>query len=234
MAGKGGMRHTKRLATPKAIALTNKKESKFIVNTTAGPHKKKQSIPLGVFIRDILKLAGNANEVKKILNTKQVFVDGKLRMDKKFPVGLMDVVSLPKANKIYRIIINKKMQLIPVEARESDKKIAKIVKKHVVKGGKINLTLHDGKNIIADNNVHVGDSVIISVPAQKILKVLKLEPGVACLITEGKHAGTVATFESIIERHAGAMQEAKLKHNENFITVAKYLMVVDSSYEGAS
>lgn len=235
MAKKGGTYHTKRLAIPKAIPLSDKKKTKFMMSTAPGPHRKEMAIPLGVLIRDILKFTRTASETRKVLNGKQAFVDGKMRRDERLPIGLMDTVSFPKADKTYRIAVNRKGQLVPVEIQTKDasKKIAKVINKHTVKGGKTNITLHDGRNILADNSVRVGDSVIISVPQQKIEKVLKLESGAKCLITEGKHAGTVAKLENIIPRQQGAWPEAKLKGAEEFITVARYLLVVDDSYEGA-
>jgi small subunit ribosomal protein S4e len=232
MAKKGGSYHTKRLAIPKAIPVSDKKEKKFMMTTAPGPHAKHAAIPLGVLMREILGITSTAGESRKVLNGKMVSVDGTMRRDERFPVGLMDSVSF-KNGKSYRLTINKKGQLIPVEAKDATKKIGKVVKKHTVKGGKINITLHDGRNILADNKVKVGDSVVLGVPEQKIAKVLKFEPGAKCLITEGKHAGTVAKLESIIERKEGNWPEAKLKGKEEFVTVAKYLLVVDDSYEGA-
>ena len=50
------------------------------------------------------------------------------------------------------------------------------------------------------------------------------------MITEGKHAGTIAKLVDIIERQEGKPAEAKLDSKDGeFITVAKYLFVVDFS-----
>ena len=65
-------------------------------------------------------------------------------------------------------------------------------------------------------------------------EILKLEKGATCMITEGKHGGTVAKLVDIVERHEGKAAEAKLQGKEGaeFITVAKYLFVVDGgAYE---
>ncbi len=232
MAKKGGTYHTKRIAIPKVIPLSDKKKTKFMMTTAPGPHPKQKAIPLGVLIRDILRITGTAAETRKVLNSKQVLVDGKTRRDERLPVGLMDAVSFLKADKAYRLVVNRKAQLVPVEAKNATSKIAKIIRKHTVKGGKINITLHDGRNLLADNNLRVGDSIVISLPEQKLGKVLKLQEGAKCLITDGKHAGTIATLDRIIERE-GDWPEAKLKGEEEFITLAKYLFVIDDSYEGA-
>lgn len=233
---KGRTRHTKRLAIPKAILLKNKKEKKFLIGTMPGPHPKANSMPLGVLVRDILKITRTSSETRKILNKGYIFIDGKIRKDEKFPIGIMDSISSPKLETAIRIIVNTKSQLVPIETKNPLQKIAKIVNKHTVRGGKLNITLHDGRNILADNSVCVGDSVIMSVPEQKIGKVLKFESGAKCLVTNGKHAGVIAKLEKIITNQNGIQSEAILRNanNEEFITVAKYLFVVDDSYEGVS
>lgn len=233
MAKKGGTYHTKRLAIPKAIPIGEKKTKRFLLTTAPGPHQRLQSIPLAVLLRDILHVSKTASESRKILSAKEVLVDGKVRMDGKFPVGMMDSITFPKTGESYRIIVNRKGQLVPVQTKSASLKIGKVVHKHTVRGGKTNITLHDGRNILVDNNVRVGDSVLISVPAQKVEKLLKFEQGAKCLITKGKHAGTIATLEEILVGKEGGRHEARMKGTPDFVTIAKYLFVVDDSYEGA-
>ncbi|MFA5077255.1 MAG: 30S ribosomal protein S4e [Candidatus Micrarchaeia archaeon] len=232
MAKKGRTYHTKRIAITKAIPVSDKKANTFMISTDPGPHPRSKAIPLGVLLREVLGVTRTASESRKVLNSKSVLVDGKPRREPKFPVGLMDVVSFPKVNRSYRIVVNRKSQLVPLEIKHSSSKIGKVVNKHTVRGGKTTITLHDGRNILADNNVRVGDSAVISVPDQKVAKVLKFEPGAKCLVTEGAHAGVVAKLEEVIKRE-GSWTEARLKGAEEFVTVAKYLFVVDDSFEGA-
>jgi small subunit ribosomal protein S4e len=232
MAKKGGTRHTKRIAVPKHIPLSNKKEKMFLMTAHPGPHGKNMSYSLGVLMRDVLGITKTAAEARMVIREGGVLVDGKARREIKFPVGLMDSVSIPKAGLLYRMVVDKKGRLKPADSTNGKSKICKVVGKRTDKGGKLKITLHDGRNMPSDNNIKVGDSVIISVPEQKLSKVLKLEAGAKCLVTEGKHAGTVAALESLIERK-DSWTEAKLKGDVEFITVAKYLFVIDGSYEGA-
>lgn len=232
MARKGRCHHTKRLAIPKTVPISNKKQAKYTLSPTPGPHKKSQAIALGIVLREVLGITKTQLETKKVLNTKQVLIDGRAITDPNFPVGLMDLITIPKLSKSYFISVNKKGQLIPTETKSTSKKIAKVIGKHTLKGGKISLNLHDGRNIQSDNNVRVGDSIIISVPKQQIEKVLKFEKGAKCLVVHGKHAGTIATLQSILEKKGAGNSEAVLKAEEEFITLVKYLIVVDSTYEG--
>jgi small subunit ribosomal protein S4e len=234
MAKRGGTKHLKRIAAPPAIPIHDKKANTWVVKVSPGGHKKTKSIPLLVLIRDILKFAYDAREAKKIIARRIVKVDGKVRTDPKFPVGLMDVISFDGINNAYRIGVDLKGRLTPIliPKDEETRKIAKVVSKHPYKN-KIVLHFHDGKNIISSDAVKIGDSAIIKLPENKIEGILKLEKGARCLITEGTHAGTIATLEEIIEQKGTRRKEAKLSTpSGEFITVADYLLVVDDKFKG--
>ncbi len=234
MAKRGKTNHLKRIAVPPAVPIHDKKANVWMTNSDPGPHSKSGSIPLSVFMRDVLKIVKTAGEAKTVLYEKNVFVDGKCRTNPKFPVGLMDVVSFPSVDKYYRIVVDWKGRLIPREITktESVKKILKVTGKRTVPGGKIGVKLHDGRTMIADNHLKVGDSVSINLPEGKLENNLKLEKGATCLIREGNHAGVVAVLDEIIERKVGTPNEARLKTSKgDFITVAKYLVVVDKDFK---
>lgn len=233
MAKRGGTKHMKRLASPKAMGLHDKKARKWLINTAPGPHPKKHALPLAVLLRDVLKVVDTAREAKRVLAARRVEVDGRVRSDDKFPVGLMDVVSLPLAGKQFRIFIDRKCRLMPVEIskEEAASKIVRVVKKHTVPGGKLNLTFHDGRNMLGDNHVRVGDSVVLSLPVVKMGGHLRRDKGCRCLIVEGKHAGSVVKLKELIQRKGGKPSEAVVEAGgEEFITVAKYLFVVDDAF----
>ena len=227
MAKRGQSKHIKRIAIPKAVPLTNKKDYVWVINHSPGPHSKKHSAPLLLFIRDILGFAKTAREARNILNSRLVSIDGVIRTDPDFPVGLFDIIHFSKSDKYYQILIDNKARLLPKEIEKSDKKLLKVVGKTTIEKGKTSVALHDGKNLFADN-VRVGDSLLLNLSNKKIEKVLKLEKGATCMITEGKHAGTTAKLVDIIERKEGKPAEAKLGSKDGeFITVAKYLFVID-------
>ncbi len=234
MAKKGENKHMKRIAKPKAIPLSDKKASKFIIRTACGPHPMRGAVPLTVLLRDVLHVAKSAREAKNILSARMVEIDGRARTAEDFPVGIMDVISMPKAGKYYRMVVDWKGRLkaVEIDKAASASKFVRVVRKHVVPGGKINLTFHDGKNLLGDNHVRCGDSVIIGLPKAKMLEHLKLQPGARCLVREGKHAGSIVTLNEIYGRKAGRPSEAKVtgEGKEEFITVAKYLFVVDSKF----
>jgi small subunit ribosomal protein S4e len=206
-----------------------------MIRHSPGPHPKKNSIPLAVLVRDVLRLAPTLREVRQILNGRMLLVDGKVRVDEKFPVGLMDVISFPKAEKYFRIMVDSKARLVPVEIKKdaASMKILRVVGKNTIRGGKLNYALHDGRNLLGDNHVRVGDSIVVSLPEAKLKTHLKRDKGSKCLIMEGKHAGSVVKLKEIIERKGGKPNEALVSgKSEEFITVAKYLFVVDEGFSG--
>ena len=62
---------------------------------SAGPHSYKKGIPVLLILRNLLKVAKNKKEVQALLNSGKIFIDGKIRKDVGFPIGLMDIISLP-------------------------------------------------------------------------------------------------------------------------------------------
>lgn len=54
-----------------------------------GPHKLRESLPLVVFLRNRLKYALNAEDVKKIVKQRLIKIDGKVRTDTTYPAGFM-------------------------------------------------------------------------------------------------------------------------------------------------
>jgi len=112
--------HLKRLASPRTWPIA-KKISVFVARPNPGPHKLEHQVPITVFLRDIVGVAQNTKEVKRMLHLKKVLVDGSVIHDNKRPVGLMDVVSIPEAGLYYRILISKKNKLyaLPISEEES-------------------------------------------------------------------------------------------------------------------
>merc|ERR1712080_598316 len=73
-----------------------------------GPHKGRESLPLIIFLRNRLHYALTGQEVVKILKQNLVKVDGKVRTDKNFPGGFMDVITIDKTNENFRLIYDVK------------------------------------------------------------------------------------------------------------------------------
>lgn len=215
--------HLKRIATQRTWIL-DRKGAKFTLRPNPGAHKFSQGLALGFVLRDMLKLTSTMSEVEKLLNNNDILVDGKKKKDRKEIVGLFDRISIPVLNKHYTLNLDFKGRLIAEElsAKDVEQKICKVVGKTVIKGGKLQLNLYDGKNILTDKTVKVGDSVILSLPKLEIKEVLPLKEGVKVFLTKGKHAGASGKLKSLEGETARYLNEA----GEEIETTKKYLYVM--------
>jgi len=195
------MARLKRLTTPKFWRIS-KKRTKWAVSPRAGAHKKMDSIPLQVVLRDILKLVETGKEAQTALKQRQILVDGRVVKDHAFAIGLMDVIAIPKIGKYYRVITSKDgLKLLEIDQKESEKKLCKIVGKRTLGKGKIQLNLHDGRNILlekSEKSFKTGDSLVLEMPSQKIAEHLPLEKGTTILVFEGKDTGHIGKVKNIV------------------------------------
>ncbi|MFH1063469.1 MAG: 30S ribosomal protein S4e [Candidatus Woesearchaeota archaeon] len=191
--------HLKRIAAPRSWNI-ERKGTTFVMKPNPGAHPIEHSMPLSLVMREILKVARTAKEAKTLIKTKDVFVDKKKRSEERLPVGLMDVIEFPQIEEHYRMLIDSKGRLmtVKIDAKESGMKLSRIESKTRIKGGKTQLTLSGGRNIIVDKDVYaVGDSLQLSLPDQKVQEHIKFEKGAFILLVGGKHAGTVAKMEEL-------------------------------------
>jgi small subunit ribosomal protein S4e len=83
-----------------------------------------------------------------------------------------------------------RMNLQPVEAPEATWKLCRIENKTIVRGGKTQINLHDGRNLLLAKDAHkTGTTLKLGVPGQKVLAHFDLAEGATALITGGKHVG---------------------------------------------
>ena len=195
----------KRLLAPEFWKIP-KKVKKWVVSPRAGPHPKFYCIPLQILVRDILKLVETGKEARTIIKKGEILVDGKPRKDHAYPVGLFDVISTPRTKQNYRVVPDVKgLALVEIPEKEADKKICKIENKTILKKGKLQLNLHDGKNLLTDNKDYkTGDSILIELTSLKILQHLALEKGNIGIVSEGANVGRIGKIVDIVP---GKMKE---------------------------
>ena len=191
--------HMKRLAAPRSWAIT-RKTNVFVTKQNAGAHSLEESLPAVVVLRDMIGACDTAKEAKRIVGNRELFVDGKAVKNPKAPVGFMDVISIPKMNLTYRMLLTDKgkLTLVPIEADEAKWELCKIENKTVVTGGKIQLNLSGGRNILLDKNDYkCNDSLKVTFEGQEVLDHYALAAGSVVLIEKGSHAGNVKTVKDV-------------------------------------
>jgi small subunit ribosomal protein S4e len=219
-------KHIKRMAAPDTWAIP-RKTSHWVTKPRPGPHGTSESMPLLAVVRDMLKLCDNSREARFIIGSRGISVDGKIVTDYKFPVGLMDVVSVLKTKQNFRMLVDYKarLKLLAIDEAEKGWKLSRIDNKSSAKKGKVQLNLHDGRCIMLPKDQYkTGDVLKIELPSQKVLKSFKLEKGNLALVTGGSHPGTVQTIESYRVRRGSASNLVSFK--EGFSTVKENVFVV--------
>ncbi len=190
--------HLKRMASPKQWPINRKKRT-FIVRPNAGAHPLERGMALGVIIRDFLHLASTIGEVRKILNNQTVLVDGKRKKDHRLIVGLFDVISFPDIKKYYRVTfdIKGRISVFEISQKESNLKPCKVVGKSIIKKGKLQYNLFDGKNILSNEKAKIGDSLLLELPSLAVKKVLPLQKEATIFLEKGKQSGDSGTLKGV-------------------------------------
>ena len=200
MGRKGEDKQTKRSKAPSFWAIQRKKYP-FTVTPSPGPHGINESYPLVVLLRDVLKIVNTYREATNIIRDGKILVDGVIRKDPDFPVGLMDVLQVPILKNSYRMVPIKGSVLSPIKIPDSEnnQKLCKVRGKATVRGGKIQYGFHDGRSILAESetDLSLGDVCLLEIPSQKIKRVIALKNGVLALIVKGKRVGKVGQIKEI-------------------------------------
>ena len=184
-------------------------------------------MPITLVVRDVLGLAKTAREVRFILHNELAKIDGRVVKDTRRGVGLMDVLTLGEEN--YRCVLdhNGRLQYRPIGAKEAAWKICRIEGKTTIKGGRTQLNLHDGRNILVDDAskeaYSTGDSLKISLPDQKVLEHIRFGEGTRCYLIGGAHVGSTADVKEYVEKRSSMPNEVLF---EGFGTVARNVFAI--------
>jgi len=222
------MTHLKRINAPKTWPV-ERKLTKFITKPAPGPHRLEESMPLGVLLREIMKLGKDKREIKMILNSKKVLVNNKPRKEFDFPVGILDTLSIPELNKYFKMVYSLKGKLVlqDTSKEESNFKICKIIGKTILRKKKVQLNFYNGENMIIDKEGYkIRDSVIIK--DNKIVKHLKFEKNAVIYLIGGKHIGNKGTLMEIKKSPGFAKDIVVFKiDNKTHETLADYSIVLE-------
>lgn len=219
-------KHLKRLPAPRTWKL-ERKTSVWAYKPRPGPHGTQRALPLAGALRDILKVVDNAREAETAIYGRDVLVDGRPATDPKFPIGLMDVLTLTPAKANYRVLLDTKGKLtcVPIDDKEAKWKLCRVKGAGTLRGGIQQIRLHDGRSIQAPKQAFpTGTTVKLSVPQQAVLGSFPLAAGHIALLTGGAHAGELVHVDRV-ERTRNP--RANVVHfTEGFSTILEYVFVV--------
>jgi len=213
--------HKTRSELPANWPLPRKGTKYFVVSS----HSPSDGIPLQIVLRDILKVGATRKETRFMLLNKEVSVNKQVRISKKFPVRIFDIVTLQKTNKNYRLIIGgKKVKFEEISEKDSNKKIVKIVGKVLLSKTSFQMNLEDGSNFIVKDSFKTGDSAVLNLKEKKIEKIVALKEGAKVFIVSGKHSGKEGKIKQIFEDK----KEYLIKLNEEEVKLPlKVILVID-------
>lgn len=217
--------HQKRISAPKSWPIA-KKANKWVVAASPGAHSR-DAVPILVVIRDMLHLADNATEAKRILHSGNVTVNGRIIKKHKAQVGLFDIVAA--AGRHHRMLPNPRgrYQLTEISDEEAKRKLARIDNITVVKGGKLQYNLHDGTNVLLEDKYGAGDSLVFSLPGYDIIEHFERKAGNKAMIVGGKHSGETGTILELKNVASSRPNMVRIERGDTqFETIQEYVFVI--------
>ncbi len=215
MGRKGQSTTLKRKPAPRFWPI-HRKDLNWVVKPSAGTHSTENCLSLAVALRDVLGLVQTRKEAKRVVTQGGVLVDGKIMKKDNFPVGLMDVISLPNAEEHFRVLPSSKgLVLLTIDKKEAEFKLCRVEDKKVVDKGQVQLNLHDGTNIlvkIADpknpqEDIYKSlDTLTVSLPDRQILGRIEMKQEALAMITGGKNIGShgrIVEIEKVLGKKRG-------------------------------
>ncbi|PKU66270.1 40S ribosomal protein S4-3-like [Dendrobium catenatum] len=204
---RGLKKHLKRLNAPKQWML-DKLGVAFAPKPSSVLIKLESVCPLILILRNRLKYALTYREVIVILMQRHVMVDGKVRTDKTYPAGFMDVVQIPKTNENFRLLYDTKgrFHLHSIRDEEAKFKLCKVRSVQFGQKGIPYLNTYDGRTIrYPDPLIKANDTITLHLEANKIVEFIKFDVGNVVMVTGGRNRGRVGVIKNR-EKHKGTFE----------------------------
>jgi len=228
---RGPKKHLKRLNAPNHWML-DKLTGVWAPKPSAGPHKTRECIPMVILLRNRLKYALTRREVLLIAAQRHIQVDAKVRTDTRFPIGFMDVVSIPKTGENFRFLYDSKGRFFVHRISEEEAKFKLCQVKNVAVGKNAipYIVTHDGRTIrYPDPLIKIHDTVKFSLETNSIIGHVSFDVGNLAMITGGNNLGRMGIVERR-ERHPGSHDIIHLKDTagHQFATRMENVFIVGS------
>jgi small subunit ribosomal protein S4e len=180
--------HQTRQEVTRKIPIT-RKGTKYVAR--ASSHLD-NSVPLVIAIRDILKLARTAKEVKAMIKSKLLKINGRPVRDSNESIRIFNIL---EADKKYVLSFLETGRYAFKETKDNER-LCKVTSRTLVSGNKIQLNLHDGTNVLGSKGVAVEDSIYLD-SSGKIKSHVVFEKGKPAVIISGKYIGHIGKIESM-------------------------------------
>ena len=226
--------HQKRLSVPNSWPVERKTET-FTIKAGAGPHGE-AGVPLLIVLRDVLGYADTRKEARYALDQDSVLINGTPVSDEERPVGMFDILAFAEREEYYRVFPGEggRLSLTAIDAGAAGSKLGKVVEKRHVPGGDVQLTLHDGRTLVVNDETDYdgGDSVVVSNDNSEVVAHFEYEEGALVTAVDGEHAGEVGTVDAIQVTPGSADNIVRVTQDGDagFETVEDYVVVIDENF----
>ncbi|WP_049924665.1 30S ribosomal protein S4e [Halopiger djelfimassiliensis] len=226
-------KHQKRLSVPKSWPVERKTDV-FTVKADAGPHGE-DGVPLVVLLRDVLGYVDSKKEARYALSEDAILVNGTPINDEQRPIGMFDIIAFPGREEYYRVFPDEggRLALTEIDGAAADSRLGKIEKKQHVTGGDVQLTLHDGTNVIVDDEYETNDSIVIDNEDKSIVAHFPYEEGALVTAVRGNHGGKIGEIDDIEVTYGSGSNTVTVSTDDGeFETVEEYVVVIDENFTG--
>ena len=231
--------HQKRLSVPNSWPVERKEET-YTTKAGAGPHGE-DGVPLLIVLRDVLGYADSKKEARYALDRDSVLVNGTPAADERRPIGMFDILAFREREEYYRVFPDEggRLSLTPMDAESAGSKLGKIVEKRQVPGGDTQLTLHDGRTLLVDEDAPyaTNDSIVVSNDDEEVVAHFTYEEGALVTAVRGAHAGRIGSIDEIEVTPGSSANNVRIEDvegDDDFETVEEYVVVIDENFvEGA-
>ena len=226
-------KHQKRLSVPKSWPVERKTDT-FTVKAGAGPHGE-EGVPLVVLLRDVLGYVDSTKEARYALSEDAILVNGVPINDEQRPIGIFDIIAFPGRAEYYRVFPDEggRLALTEIDEDAAGSRLGKIDGKQQITGGRTQLTLHDGTNVIVDDETEyeTTDSIVVDNEDKSIVAHFPFEEGALVTAVRGNHGGKIGEIDAIdITPGSGPNTVGVDMDDGGFETIQEYVVVIDENF----
>ena len=229
-------KHQKRLSVPKSWPVERKTDT-FTVKADSGPHGE-EGVPLLILLRDVLGYVQSRKEARYALDQGNVLVNGDENVAEDRPIGMFDIVAFAEREEYYRVFPDEggRLALTEIDGDAAGSKLGKIEDKTKIDGGRTQLNLHDGQNLLVEDDEYgSGDSIVVDNEDSEVVAHFPYEEGSLVTAVRGAHAGDVGEVTEIQVTPGSGSNNViveRLDDDGTFETVEEYVVVIDENFVG--
>jgi small subunit ribosomal protein S4e len=187
--------HMKRIAAPRTWPI-GRKLATFVRRPHPGAQRLEHGMSLQTWLIEVLGLASTAREARSAIRSGAVRVNGTVAKSQDLIVGLFDVISVEGAGD-YLITLTEQNRLVARPTAYTSENLSRIEGKHLVRGGRIQYRLFNGRTELSDATYSVGQTVVVK--DGKIDRVLPLEIGARVYFTRGASVGQRGSVKQVTD-----------------------------------